>query len=107
MAWMLTECGVSLYAAAVAHSPLTLAFGCDSLVELLSATIVLLQFVPRLPLSQTHANRAAGWLLFALSGVVTIIAALSLALRQHPSTSRVGIGVTACALVIPCPHSLG
>ncbi len=43
LAWMLIECGVSLYAAATAHSPSLLAFGSDSLVELLSAAVVLLQ----------------------------------------------------------------
>ena len=43
LAWMLIECGVSLYAAASAHSPSLLAFGSDSLVELLSAAVVLLQ----------------------------------------------------------------
>ena len=35
--WMVIECGVSLFAAARAHSPALLAFGSDSLVELLSA----------------------------------------------------------------------
>ena len=41
---MLIECGVSLYAAAAAHSPSLLAFGSDSLVELLSAAVVLLRY---------------------------------------------------------------
>ena len=44
LAWMLVECGASLYAAANAHSPALLAFGSDSFVELLSASVVLLQF---------------------------------------------------------------
>ena len=50
LAWMLVECGVSLYAAALARSPAMLAFGSDSLIELLSATVVLLQFLPRFPI---------------------------------------------------------
>ena len=37
LAWMLVEFGVAAYAAATAHSPALLAFGSDSLVELLSA----------------------------------------------------------------------
>jgi hypothetical protein len=41
--WMLIECGVALFAASRAHSPALLAFGSDSLVELLSAAVVLLQ----------------------------------------------------------------
>jgi hypothetical protein len=46
--WMLIECGVSMLAAARAHSTALLAFGSDSLVELLSASLVLLQLMPRL-----------------------------------------------------------
>lgn len=42
--WMLIKCGVSLLAAARAHSPAMLAFGSHSLVELLSAGVVLLHF---------------------------------------------------------------
>ena len=42
LAWMLVECGVSAYAAITAHSPAMFAFGSDSLVELLSAAVVLL-----------------------------------------------------------------
>jgi hypothetical protein len=33
--WVLIECGVALFAASRAHSPALLAFGSDSLVELL------------------------------------------------------------------------
>src|ERR1039458_758945 len=45
LAWMTVEVGVSAYAAITAHSPAMLAFGSDSLVELLSATVVLLQWI--------------------------------------------------------------
>ena len=50
--WMLAECGLSLLAAAVARSPAMLAFGSDSFVELLSAGIVLLQFLPGIAISE-------------------------------------------------------
>ncbi len=58
LAWMLIECAVSLTAAARAHSAALLAFGADSFVELLSATVVLLQFLPRFALKKTQAQRA-------------------------------------------------
>ena len=96
---MLVECGVSLYAAALARSPAILAFGSDSLIELFSATVVLLQFLPQFPLSQARANRIAGMLLFALAGVVAAIAIAALVLRAHPETSRIGIGITIAALI--------
>jgi hypothetical protein len=76
--WTVIECTVGLLAAARAHSPALLAFGSDSLVELLSASVVLLQFLPRFSLSEQHAGRVAGILLFALAAIVTLIAVLSL-----------------------------
>jgi divalent metal cation (Fe/Co/Zn/Cd) transporter len=98
--WMLVECGLSLYAAAAAHSPAMLAFGSDSFVELLSAGVVLLQFLPHVSISQRNAARAAGALLFALALVVCVMAIGSLALRLRPETSRLGIGVTMAALIV-------
>ncbi len=98
LAWMTLECGASLWAAARAHSVALLAFGADSLVEMLSATIVLLQFLPRFPLKKEDADRAAAALLYALAAVVVCIAWLG---RGRPmETSCMGIGVTALALVV-------
>ncbi len=95
--WMLVECALSLLAAVQAHSVALLAFGSDSLIELLSATVVLLQFLPRFPLARTQAERSAAVLLFLLAGAVVIIAVLSW--RTPMETSRLGIGITAAALV--------
>ena len=100
LAWMLVECGVSLYAAAKAHSPAMAAFGSDSFVELLSAGVVLLQFVPWVSLSERSAARAAGILLFVLAVIVGVLAIGSLLLRMRPETSRIGIGITLAALVM-------
>jgi len=98
LAWMAVERGASLWAAAQSHSAALLAFGSDSLVEMLSATVVLLQFVPRFPLKKMYADRAAAVLLFALAAVVICIAWLG---RERPmEASCVGIGVTALALVV-------
>lgn len=97
IAWMLIECALSLIAAAQAHSVALLAFGSDSLIELLSASVVLLQFLPRFPLKRSHAERAGALLLYLLAGAVIIIAFLSY--RTPMETSCLGIGVTAAALV--------
>jgi divalent metal cation (Fe/Co/Zn/Cd) transporter len=99
LAWMLVEFGVAAYAAATAHSPALLAFGSDSLVELLSATVVVLQWVPKLAIPERRASRAAGVLLFVLAGVVAAIAVASFVLRARPETSRAGIAITIAALV--------
>jgi divalent metal cation (Fe/Co/Zn/Cd) transporter len=95
---MLVECSTALYAAVHAHSAVLLAFGSDSFVELLSATVVLLQFVPAFSLSKEKASRFAGILLFVLAGVVTCISIAALATRAEAETSPLGIGVTIAAL---------
>ena len=100
LAWMLVECGLSLYAAAMAHSPALLAFGSDSFVELVSAGVVLLQFVPRFSISERSAARAAGALLFVIALFVCVMASVSLALRLRPETSRLGIAITLAALIV-------
>jgi divalent metal cation (Fe/Co/Zn/Cd) transporter len=99
LAWMLVEFGVSAYAAVTAHSPAMLAFGSDSLVELLSAAVVLLQWVPSMSISERRASRTAGVLLFVLAFVVSAIAVVSLALRLRPATSYAGIAITIAALI--------
>ena len=76
-----------------------LAFGSDSLVELLSAMVVLLQWVPNIAMSERRASRAAGVLLFVLAFVVAATAVGSIALRWRPETSRAGIGITIAALI--------
>ena len=98
--WMLAECGVSLFASARAHSPAMLAFGADSLIELFSAALVLLQFLPGLAISKWRAGKIAAVLLFALAAIVTVVAALSLAFNVQPAPSITGIGITVIALIV-------
>jgi divalent metal cation (Fe/Co/Zn/Cd) transporter len=96
--WMLVECTLSLIAAAQANSVALLAFGSDSLIELLSATVVLLQFIPRFPLKKTHAQCAAAVLLYLLAGAVLVIALVSW--RSPLEPSGLGIGITGAALLV-------
>ena len=97
LAWMAAECGVSLVAAARAHSVALLAFGSDSLIELLSASVVLAQFLPRFPMKKSHAERAAAVLLFLLAAAVVVIALV--AYKGPRETSVLGMAITALALV--------
>lgn len=93
---MIAECSAALWAASQAHSLALLAFGSDSLVELLSAVVVMLQFVPRFPLKKSHADKSAAALLFLLAPLVVSIAWFG---RERPmETSFVGIAVTTLAL---------
>lgn len=95
--WMAIECGASLIAAVRAHSVALLAFGSDSLIELLSAAVVLLQFAPRFALSRERAARLAAVLLYALA--VTVVALASLSFGAPMDRSLLGIAVTAAALL--------
>ena len=107
LGWMLVECLGSIYAAAQAHSVALFAFGSDSFVELLSAGVVLMQFTPGWKLSKSAAARVAGWLLFILAGVVTVVAVTSLRIRAKPDASPLGIAITVAALLLmPCLAAL-
>ncbi|ACO34250.1 MULTISPECIES: cation transporter [Acidobacterium] len=99
LVWMLAECGVSLWSAARAHSPALLAFGADSLVELFSAVVVLMQFVRWFPLSEDRAARIAGALLYALAAVVAALALAALAMGMQPEVSLPGMAITVAALL--------
>ena len=100
LAWMLAECGVALFSAYKARSPALLAFGSDSFVELLSATVVLLQFTPSVRLAPDRAARMTGVLLFLLAGVVCIEATIALVRGFGPNASWSGIAITVAALAV-------
>src|SRR5579875_2576568 len=72
LVWMVVECAVALCAAWRARSVSLLAFGSDSFVELLSASVVLVQFTPRFHISQYRAARLCGLSLYGLAGVVAV-----------------------------------
>jgi divalent metal cation (Fe/Co/Zn/Cd) transporter len=98
--WLLVECGVSAYAAITSHSSAIAAFGSDSLVELLSAAVVLAQWVPGVRIQERTATRIAASLLFLLALVVTAIASASLLRHRQPDASGSGLAITAAALVV-------
>jgi len=100
--WMTVEAGASLFAAWTARSPALLAFGGDSLVELLSASVVMWRFTTHT--TQEHAERTAariaGVLLFVLGGVVAISSAMMLLGYNKPRPSLLGIAVLVAACLI-------
>jgi len=100
LAWMTIECAIALYAAKAAHSAALLAFGADSFVELLLATVALLSFIPSFPITKDRAARWAGILLFALAAVVATAAIMALARGIKPTTSWAGIAITIAALIV-------
>lgn len=99
LAWMLIEFGVSAYAAVKARSPVLMAFSSDSIVELISAAVVLLQWVPGVSISEHRAARTASVLLFVLAGVVVAVASTALIGGLNPQPSRAGMAITVAALI--------
>lgn len=98
--WMTVEAVVSLATAWSSHSPALVAFGGDSLIELLSAAVVYWRF--RFALNEARAARIAGVLLFALAGLVILTSVLNFIGYREAQRSLVGIGVLlAAAFVMP------
>src|SRR5260370_24068978 len=100
--WMSVEAGVSLGAAWTARSPALLAFGGDSVVELLSAAVVFRRFYT--PSQGEHveerAGRIAGGLLFVLAAVVVTTSVLTVLVRLEARPSLIGISVLGLAALI-------
>lgn len=99
-AWKFLELAVAAYAAISAHSPALLAFGSDTLVEVISATVVISQFLPGKPISE---RRAAQWAAALLMILVLVVAGAALGgffFHLKPDTSRSGIAITAASLVV-------
>lgn len=98
--WMALEAAISLGVAWPSHSPALLAFGGDSLIELLSAAVVFWRF--RFTLNEARAARIAGILLFALAGVVVLTSVLNLLGYREARRTLVGVGILlAAAFVMP------
>jgi divalent metal cation (Fe/Co/Zn/Cd) transporter len=95
--WMTVEAVVSLGTAWSSHSPALFAFGGDSLVELLSATVVFWRF--RFELNEARAARIAGVLLFALAVLVVLTSVLNFLGYREAQRSLVGIGILLAAAV--------
>lgn len=100
LCWMVLECAGALFAAWKAKSVSLLAFGSDSFVEVISAAIVLLQFVSRWRFSSARAAKLCGLLLYGLAGVVLMIAFGGLFAHAEADTSALGMAITAGALAL-------
>jgi len=97
LVWMSVEAAVSLGTAWHAHSPALFGFGGDSLIELLSAAVVLCRF--RFNFDEAHAARIAGALLFALAGLVVLTSVLNFIGYREAQRSLVGICILLSAAI--------
>lgn len=97
LVWMAVEAAVSLSTAWHAHSPALLGFGGDSLVELLSAAVVLARF--RFQLDEAWAAKTAGILLLLLAGFVVLTSVFNLIGYREAKRSPIGIAILLAAAV--------
>jgi divalent metal cation (Fe/Co/Zn/Cd) transporter len=100
--WMTAEAGVALASAWKARSPALLGFGGDSLIELLSAAVVLWRFRDERADERTEKRTAqiGGSLLFALAAFVVIASAVALLGYSEPRTSLAGIVLLLLAAMV-------
>ena len=100
LVWMSVEAAVSLGTAWHAHSPALFGFGGDSLIELLSAAVVLWRF--SFHFEEARAARIAGALLFALAGLVVLTSVLNFIGYHEAQRSLIGIAILlAAAIAMP------
>jgi divalent metal cation (Fe/Co/Zn/Cd) transporter len=102
IAWMILEAGASLLAAWAARSPVLLAFGGDSLIELFSASVVVWRFATHTTQERAERTSAqiAGALLFVLGASVVSGSVATLLGYNQPGPSLLGIGVLVAAIAI-------
>jgi divalent metal cation (Fe/Co/Zn/Cd) transporter len=106
--WMVIEMGVSIAAGIAAGSFLLVAFGIDSLLELVSGAFLLWRLrvesrqenPQKVENAERKAARAVAISLALLCLYVLVSSAYSLLTRSQPETSPLGMTVSAAALLI-------
>jgi divalent metal cation (Fe/Co/Zn/Cd) transporter len=106
IAWMVVEAGVAIGSGIVARSLLLVAFGADSVIELISAVVLWRRLrveavdparTSDIERAEQRASRIAGGLLYALAVYVVIAAAIGFLHRSAAGFSLSGLIVTAIA----------
>ncbi len=107
--WMLIEAGVAIGSGWAASSLLLMAFGADSVIELISAIVLFIRL--RLEFSSPLMNEAAinraernaarisGYLLFGLAGYVLLQSSFGLLRHTEAASSRTGLALAIVAAV--------
>ena len=100
MAWMVAEAGVAITAGVIASSIALTGFGLDSVIELVSAGIVVWQLRGDAEGRDTCAVRLIGVTFFALAAYLVAESIHGLLSLARPEQSVAGLVVTAAALLI-------
>ena len=105
IAWMLIEAAVALWSGYVAHSITLIAFGLDSVIELISAGVLVWRLTVELRHGQAfseeveqRASKIGGALLFALAAYVVMSALWSLWTQRPEDFSMPGLLIALVAI---------
>ena len=115
VAWMVVEAALAIGAGIVARSVLLTAFGFDSVIELLSAALLMGRLSreargadsERLELIEVRATKVSAGLLVALCAYVAATSVAGLLTHVEPEASVVGLGVAIAAIVVMPGLALG
>ncbi len=106
--WMIVEAVIAVLAGVMAHSVALIAFGADSIIELVAGGALLW----RLYVEANHANiervetaeKTASWIvgigLLLLALYIVVASIRSLLFREGPETAPLGIGITAASSIL-------
>ncbi len=100
LGWNLTEAAVSVGAGLAAGSVALIGFGADSLIESLSAVVLLWRLRQPDARRERTALRLVGVSFLVLGAYIAVDAGLALWSREAPERSAVGIAVAALSLVV-------
>jgi divalent metal cation (Fe/Co/Zn/Cd) transporter len=107
LGWVLMEAVVGIWSGVQAHSISLLAFGVDSVIEAISACVLIWRLTVELRFGQKfsedaerRASKIAGALLFALAAYVVLSAAWGLWTRQGQEFTAMGLIVTAATIPV-------
>ena len=104
--WNTFEAIVAIASGIIAASVALTSFGIDSGIEVISAIVIAVRLRSLIASGEAdeekerRALRIVAILFYVLAVYVLIDASLTLALRDHPAASPVGIAVTSAALII-------
>ena len=108
VAWMAVEAALAIGAGILAHSVLLTAFGLDSVIELISGSVLLWRLTvearegetARVDRIEIKATRLSAVLLLLLCVYVSVTSVIGLVLGVKPAGSVVGTAVSATAIVV-------
>jgi divalent metal cation (Fe/Co/Zn/Cd) transporter len=106
IAWMLIEAGVAVTAGIIAGSLALTSFGFDSVIELVSAVLVLGRLRAELRGGQANERaerrvlRIIAVTFYALAAYILAGSAIDLAIRSHPERSPAGMALTVSSLLV-------